>query len=407
MGAAGGLERTRTSRRQVLAALTASGAFAAAPRWLRGLGAASENDPDTNPPGRQMLAALPFLDEARSWRSLAPSGEEDLRYGSGLGGRQLFDLETLGPRDLVVPSERFFVRTFRPEGLGDAAEWSIAVGGLAAKPRTIRFEELRRRSRPRGVHLVECSGNSAQHSFELISAAEWTGAPALELLERARPRRQATAVEVIGYDRHSTPSITSRPGASWIFTADQLAASGAFFATGMNGGGLGPDHGHPVRLVVPGWYGCCSIKWVHAARWLAADAPSSSQMREFAQRTHQDGVPGLASEFAPATVDAAAMPIRAELWRSAEGLELRVVGLLWGGSKPVHRLSIQAGADGGWETVQRLDRGSSPTTWRLWYHRWQRPPTGRMASRLRVDDPQTRTRRLDRGHYTRTVDVRI
>ena len=151
-------------------------------------------------------------------------------------------------------------------------------------------------------------------------------------------------------------------------------------------------------------------------------------MREFAGRTHQDGIPELAAEFVAPEIDAAAMPVRAELWRTDSGPELRLVGVVWGGRAPVACLSIQCqrshqsqqsqqshpshptDGDGGWEPVDRIerfDRAADASGWRLWFHRFRAPRPGPVAIRLRVDDPGVRNRRLDEGHYTRVVDVAV
>src|SRR5262249_34136557 len=177
-----------------------------------------------------------------------------------------------------------------------------------------------------GVHLVECSGNSRALRFGLISAARWTGVPLDRVVERLRPQPRATQLLVSGFDDHSVLDAASVPGASWIFPLDELR--GAFLATEMDGQPLRPEHGFPVRLVVPGWYGCAAIKRGNEIALVDAGAPATSQMHEFAGRTHQDPVgprdaermregqrpegPPLAKDFQPATVDPAAVPIRVE-----------------------------------------------------------------------------------------------
>ena len=95
---------------------------------------------------------------------------------------------------------------------------------------------------------------------------------------------------------------------------DELKASKAFLATEMNGESLTRDHGAPVRLVVPGWYGCVCIKWVDEVTLLGEGAATTSQMREFASRTMQQGVPELVKDYRPAFIEQAAMPIRVEKW---------------------------------------------------------------------------------------------
>lgn len=115
-------------------------------------------------------------------------------------------------------------------------------------------------AQPMGLHLMECAGNSRSAHFGMLSVADWDGIPLQGLLENAKPKVQGTRVLISGFDRYAAESKSSWPGASWIFTLEQLHSSRAFLATSMNGQSLTADHGAPVRLVVPGWYGCsCQV----------------------------------------------------------------------------------------------------------------------------------------------------
>jgi len=109
----------------------------------------------------------------------------------------------------------------------------------------------------------------------------------------------------------------------------------------MNGQPLSRDHGAPVRLIMPGWYGCTSIKWVNAITFVDENFLATSQMQEFAARTHQQGVPKLARDYRPAIIDQAAMPIRVEKWFVDGRIKYRVLGILWGGSRLVKALEIR------------------------------------------------------------------
>src|SRR5262249_17298348 len=140
--------------------------------------------------------------------------------------------------------------------------WTIHVDGLVKSPVVFAIEELRRLAEPTGVHLLECSGNMRDSRFGMISAARWTGVPLAKILGRVEILPRARRVLISGFDRYSRTYPGSDPGASWVFSLDDLTGSGAFLATGMNGAALPLDHGSPVRLVVPGWYGCVAIKWV-------------------------------------------------------------------------------------------------------------------------------------------------
>jgi hypothetical protein len=127
-------------------------------------------------------------------------------------------------------------------------------------------------------------------------------------------------------------------------------------------------------------------------------------MQEFASRTHQDGVPELAADFAPATIQHAAMPVRVETWRRNGALVRRVVGILWGGAAPTSALSIRFG-EGPWEPVDVCPPSSTTATWTLWSHEWRPARPGEWPIRMRIDDPSIPTRRLDADWYLRTILV--
>ena len=88
-------------------------------------------------------------------------------------------------------------------------------------------------------------------------------------------------------------------------------------------------------------------------------------MKEFAGRTHQTARHDLALDYAAPDIQTAAMPIRVEKRRMPGGLEYRIVGIVWGGSKPVDRLAIRFGADDPWKPFSICP---TPTTrvWSLW-----------------------------------------
>jgi DMSO/TMAO reductase YedYZ molybdopterin-dependent catalytic subunit len=172
----------------------------------------------------------------------------------------------------------------------------------------------------------------------------------------------------------------------------------------MNGQPLTPDHGAPVRLIVPGWYGCASIKWVNAISIVDAEAEATSQMKEYAFKTHQRGVPNLAHEFEPAKPDPAAVPIRVEKWIVNNQIKYRVVGIAWGGSQPVGELQIRFNPEEDFVAVENVQHTASDS-WTFWTHTWAPRKPDTYILRLRVADPSVRTRRLDMGFYARTVRI--
>jgi DMSO/TMAO reductase YedYZ molybdopterin-dependent catalytic subunit len=345
----------------------------------------------------ELLGLVPFAGEAMS-----AVGEIT---GVSHLGRLALDLKTLTPETLVTPNEAFFIRTRYPDGLHHAAgaPWPIRVSGLVRAPSLMLADALDARAEPQGVVLLECSGNGRQRAFGLLSAAEWSGVPLADVLPRAQPLGTATRVLLSGVDLHSNVAERSA-GASWVFTFDQLEAAGAFLATRMNGAPLPLDHGAPVRLIVPGWYGCTMAKWLDEIRFVNEDEPATAQMKEFAARTHQDGTPELARDYLPASMDQTAMPVRIEKWRAATGIEYRVVGIMWGGDRPTEALRIRFNDDSASEPVTAY-RQTTNRTWTMWSHTWRPAGPGTYRMTLEVSDASIRTRRLDQGFYARTIDI--
>ena len=352
-------------------------------------------DPDTV---GERLEALSFLDEA--------GVEFHRKRGVGWDSRLATQLSELTPDSNLVPNEHFYIRTEFPDQLVPPTSWAIRLAGLIDTPRTIELDGLLPRVRSMGAHALECSGNGSGAAFGLLSAADWDGITLADWFDTLELSSSATRVLISGFDRHSIPSVGghSTPGASWVFSFQQIRDAGGFLATGMNGKPLPADHGSPVRLFMPNWYGCCAIKWVDEIRFTDDSEPATSQMIEFASRTHQQDTPTRAAEYAPATMDQAAMPTRVERWRVDGRLRHRIVGIMWGGYNATDRLAIRIG-DRPFERVQTCPPQTQNQTFTFWAHSFDPPKPGTYGVRLRVDDPSVPQQRLDSEFYYREFEV--
>lgn len=347
--------------------------------------------------GGTFLRAIPF-----DGLGTNPFGEI---YNDGWDARRLFDLQELDGGSLEVPPEQFYIRTEYPDLLTtDPAAWIVRIEGLVDAPVDVPIADILDRTVDQGTILLECSGNGQTSGFGLMSAAQWAGAPLLEWIDAHVTRDpSATRALVTGFDQHSIPSENghSTPGASWVFSIPQLQQTGAFLATELGGQPLPPDNGAPVRLLVPGWYGCTCIKWVTRVELVDDSVPATSQMEEFASRIHQDGTPPLAADYRSANQELSATAIRVEEWELDGEIAYRVVGIVWGGDRLVSALRIRLG---------NLDQPVScfehvtNRTWNLWSHKWTPSDRGSFAIALYVEEdvPQIR---LDQGWYTRSVTL--
>ncbi len=346
--------------------------------------------------GGELIRILRFEDEDQV--------AYDERWQRGWDGGLTADLSALTPENLLMPNERFFIRTTAPDRLDLVARWSVRVQGLVEDDMTLSMADLEPLVGPRGSVVLECSGNRGS-GFGLMSAASWDGVLIEELLKMVSPKPHATRLLVSGFDESGVPSRHSTRGASWIFSFDQLVEAGAFLATRMNGEALPPDHGAPVRLFAPGWYGCTAIKWVDELRLVGEDEPATAQMREFASRTHQRGVPDLARDYKAAAADQAAMPVRIEQWRVGGATRYRVVGIVWGGQKVFDRPTLRFNPGEPFVPVHVCPAMKHNQPWTLWSHVWDPPGPGRYRMRARIDDWGIPTRRLDQGWYDRVVEI--
>jgi len=346
--------------------------------------------------GGKQLGLADFIHEGRV--------EMEIALGSELDGRLYTDLSKLTSQDRVTPVEKFYVRTRASKLLPDQKSWQISVDGLVKQPSNFTVERLNRAVKPMGLHLMECAGNVPLVDFGMISVAAWAGVPLAEILDGSDAKPRASRVLITGFDQYTTKSRTSVPGASWVFSIGELKAADAFLATELNGKPLTADHGAPVRLVVPGWYGCTCIKWVTAITFVDDTVETTSQMKEYAARTHQNGLPELARDFQPATVDPAAMPIRVEKWLVEETIKYRIVGIAWGGTTPVKTLMIRFNPEEDYVPVGNFAQTKNDP-WTLFTHAWSPKEPATYSIRFAVKDPSVRTRRLDSGYYVRSVEI--
>jgi DMSO/TMAO reductase YedYZ molybdopterin-dependent catalytic subunit len=402
------------TRRQVLFSLAGAGAATLfdrgrVPDWLT-TGASCT----PSAPVGELLGTLPLGRQVQAF---------GVKYGgSGLDARMVTDLSLLEPGKLITANELAYIRTEIPAAAAaHTGPWTIATSGRLQKDGTLNLDAISKQARSMGPHLFECSGNANPSNFGLMSVAEWDGIPLTDIVAGLKPGSDATGVLVSGFDHVGQVSSRSTVGASWVFPLASLNKLGAFLAVRMNGEPLPADHGKPVRLVVPGWYGCTWIKWVNEIRLVGPDEPATTQMTEFAVRTHQAESFKLAREYAPAEIQTAATPVRVEKRRTASGIHYRIVGIVWGGTKAVDRLAIRiqprsprpdagaaaatAAVNAPYEPFEVCPTPQTHVMWSLWEYTWKPTTPGTYDIALKVADPTVPQRRLDSRYYTRQVTI--
>ena len=179
--------------------------------------------------------------------------------------------------DAVTPTERHFIRNngIPPAGV-DAAAWTLTVDGLVETPLTLGIDDLKRRFDvvTRALTL-ECAGNGraffdppaegAQWTYGAVACSEWTGVRLADVLKAAGVKSGAVYTAHEGADTHPAGEPDVRPISRGVPIAKAMDPN-TLVAFAQNGRPIHPMNGAPLRLVVPGWPGSCSQKWLTRVR---------------------------------------------------------------------------------------------------------------------------------------------
>ena len=174
----------------------------------------------------------------------------------------------------VTPAALFFTRSHAPTPSVNPAAWTLRVDGLVERPLSLTLDELTRDFEPREVTATMiCAGLRRDELMAVrpipgelawgadpVSTGHWGGVSLRDVLLAAAPRASAAYVELVGGD---TVERHGRRFGFWgsIPLAKALGAE-VLLATLLNGAPLPPEHGFPVRAVVPGFVGARSVKWL-------------------------------------------------------------------------------------------------------------------------------------------------
>jgi DMSO/TMAO reductase YedYZ molybdopterin-dependent catalytic subunit len=291
----------------------------------------------------------------------------------------------------LTPTDSFYVRNHFDVPTLDEREFRLRVGGLVRRPLELSLEELRGFPERSVVATLECAGNGralmapppkgTPWRFGAVSTARFTGTSLHNVLEKARGLLPA-AVEVLfaGADRGEVS-----PGRAVTFERslppEVALRQDVLLAWQMNGEPLAPDHGRPLRLVVPGWYGVASVKWLVEISGI--DRPFDGYYQR--EKYVYEGEPGT-----PDGEPVAAMRVRAAIAQPADGEKLatgpvQVTGTAWSGAGTVARVEVSS--DGG-RTWAEAALGTADSVYAAapWRFTWIPPAPGDYVLVARATD---------------------
>jgi DMSO/TMAO reductase YedYZ molybdopterin-dependent catalytic subunit len=310
--------------------------------------------------------------------------------------------------EFLTPNDRFYVRNHFPAPDLDARGWRIKVEGAVERPFEFGLDELRKMPARKVTALLECSGNGRvrlkppqlgiRWDKGAVGNAEWTGVPLAEVLKRAGVKSDAVEVIFEGADRGQLDApLTKSPGEISFARSLPLGKarqSEVLLAYQMNGEDLPRAHGRPVRVIVPGWYGMASVKWLQ--RIIVSQQPFLGyfQVLSYTIWRRRAGIPQLAPIAELQVKAQIARPTRDEVVRA--GSQYRIYGAAWTGEGQVAKVEVSTDGGKQWSAARLLGEPAQ-YAWRFWEHQWSTPGKGgRPILMARATDDRGNVQATDR-----------
>ena len=299
----------------------------------------------------------------------------------------------------ITPTDRFYVRSHFPVPEVDRSAWRLTLEGEVGRRMALSYADLISRPSTDSVVMLECAGNSRRHvtppaegisfSHGAVGNARWTGVRLADLLEEAEVRAGAVEVLAVGadYGEEEEEGAALELGYERSLPLADALDPGVLLAYMMNGEPLTPAHGAPVRLIVPGWFGMASVKWLERIVVLSKPYDGFFQDRRYVF------IPSGASKASWESVTKLAVKSIITQPRHGEVVppgEYVISGKAWTGGGEVARVEVSCDGGDTWADAVLVGK-STPGAWRIWEHRWNASVAGHFVIKVRATDSAGRT----------------
>ena len=260
----------------------------------------------------------------------------------------------------VTPTQDFYQvskNAFDPQV--DVRKWKLEVVGLVENPLGISYEEMKTLPSVEQYATLACISNEV--GGDLIGTARWRGVRLKDVLERAGLKPGVVDLVLHASDDY-TDSIP-------IYRA---VDDGTLLVIEMNGEPLKPEHGFPVRLLVPGIYGMKNVKWITRIEAVDRDVKGYWQRRGWDDRAEYKTM---------SRIDAPDGDVKGEA---------SIAGIAFGGDRGVSKVEVSTDGGSTWEDAE-IKPALSPITWALWHKRWSPSRKDRYRLLVRATDGSGQT----------------
>lgn len=291
--------------------------------------------------------------------------------------------------DAITPTNRHFIRNngIPPESV-DAATWTLTVDGLVDNEMTMTIADLKKNFEVHTMALaIECGGNGRsafdppakgnQWTLGAVACSEWTGVKLKDVLNKAGVKSNAIYTAHVGADEHLSGKPDKLPISRGVPIAKAMTDN-VMIAWAQNGGDIHPNNGAPLRLVVPGWPGSCSHKWLKQIylRDIVHDGP---KMTGTAYRVPNRPVAAGEKVDTKDFVIIERMPVKSLITSpqtgTASGRSVEVRGHAWSGDRLVTSVEVSIDFGVTWQTAE-LDSPVNAGAWQNWRSTIEFPQAG-------------------------------
>jgi sulfane dehydrogenase subunit SoxC len=317
----------------------------------------------------------------------------------------------------VTPVGAHYLLTHYDIPLADAATWQLDVTGSVARPTALSIADLRSREEVSRTVTLECAGNgrarlsprpvSQPWLHEAVGTMTWTGTPLAGVLADARPGDAAVDVVFTGAD-HGVEKGTEQDYQRSL-TLEEALDPEVLLVWACNGVELPPQHGYPLRLLVPGWYGMASVKWLRSVE-VVDQHFDGYQMRAYSLRQSPQEAGERLTRIAPrALAQPPGFPDYLSRRRVVRPGRDVLRGRAWSGWGEI--VTVEVTVDGGrsWQAAE-LGPQPDPRAWVAWWMPWT-AVEGRYVVSARATDSSGRTQPTEpmwnRGGFANTTPQAI
>ncbi|MBF0424750.1 MAG: sulfite oxidase [Magnetococcales bacterium] len=335
-------------------------------------------------------ATIPFARNMPSGFIPVALAEEALagiagKEGLALLGDKPLNLETPAHLldDAVTSTARHFVRNHGtvPENV-DAAAWTLTIDGEVTHPLTLTIADLKQKFPVVSQQaVIECGGNGRaffnpptkgnQWTVGAVGCAKWTGVRLADILKAAGVKPSAVYTAHHGADRDLADP--NKPALSRGIPIEKALEPHTLVAFAMNDGPIHPQHGHPLRLVVPGWVGSASQKWLNRIELRNVVHDGKGMTGKSYRLPARPLQPGEETTDALFTRIITAMPVKSLITappsghvvsKAGKGIEVR--GHAWAGENVVRDVALSIDFGATWIRAQ-LAEPANKYAWQRWH----------------------------------------